>query len=322
MKSKKLLLDYVMKLTTEKSFSYFLIQNGKFRLHNAKENVSIFDYTVPAHLCHTHVGSNFATSSILALFDEVSSYSLMMFDKTCRGGVSIQLSAETLRNSKPKDEIAVTTKVDKIGRYLGFCSIEMHDKSSGSLLAKGKHIKFMAMGLVWDVIASPLILPFTLFWWQFFSSNSFGIKIARLFSKKKPKKEIAPFLRRDLEGLTSMSNMIDLVEVKSTDDVKSIEWTPLRDYNNMLGKLHGGAAALAIEKACMLYLAPNEQVGALEVIYLAPAKGKVHIVLNTEITKSEPTVISTQKISGKVVSTDGRGQVFSQFTATIATNMQ
>jgi len=84
----------------------------------------------------------------------------MMFDKTCRGGVSLQLSAETVSNSKAEDEITVTSKVDKIGKYVGFCTMEMHDKSSGSLLAKGKHIKFMPMGLVWDIIASPRILHY------------------------------------------------------------------------------------------------------------------------------------------------------------------
>lgn len=159
----------------------------------------------------------------------------MMFDKTSRGGVSLQLSAEVLRDSKAEDDVAVTTKIDKIGKYVGFCTMEMYD-SSGSLLAKGKHIKFMTMGWIWDLIASPLALPFTLFWLQFFTSNPYGIKIMRLLSKNKPSKGAIPFLRRDLVGLESISNMIDLVEVKSNDDVRTLEWTALRDYANIMGK--------------------------------------------------------------------------------------
>jgi len=110
-----------------------------------------------------------------------------------------------------------------------------------------------------------------------------------------------------------------------------------------LGKLHGGAAALAIEKACMYYLNANEQISALEVIYLAPAKvfcfffithkvdyfqysyvhkGKVQIALSIEAIKNESMVTSSKrKINGKVVSAMG-GQVYSEFTATITANMQ
>jgi hypothetical protein len=45
-----------------------------------------------------------------------------------------------------------------MGKKLGFCDIEMRDKESNELLARGRHIKYLQMGRLWDVLASPGML--------------------------------------------------------------------------------------------------------------------------------------------------------------------
>ena len=78
-----------------KSFSKALgTHNSKFidspGLNVAKETV--FEYTISESLCLPQSGSkpSMAVSSVLAVFDELSTFGLMATDKTCRTGVSVR----------------------------------------------------------------------------------------------------------------------------------------------------------------------------------------------------------------------------------------
>ena len=104
-------------------------------------------------------------SSALAVFDELSSYAFVVKDKTCRFGVSVFLSTEILHTIPAGKDVIIIAKANKIGKILGFATMEMYDRN-GLLLARGEHIKHLPMGSIWDFIArfflSPAILPILL----------------------------------------------------------------------------------------------------------------------------------------------------------------
>ena len=99
------------------------------------------------------------------MFDELSSYAFVTQDRTCRFGVSVYLSTEILQSIPAGTDVIVTAKAKKIGRTLGFATMEMHDLE-GSLLARGDHIKHLPMGFMWDFLAqfmqSRFVLPIIL----------------------------------------------------------------------------------------------------------------------------------------------------------------
>jgi hypothetical protein len=101
----------------------------------------------------------------LAVFDELSSYSFVVKDRTCRFGVSVYLSTEILHPIPAGRDVLILTKATKIGKTLGFATMEMFD-ADGLLLARGEHIKYLPMGPMWDLMAnlvlSPMVLSFLL----------------------------------------------------------------------------------------------------------------------------------------------------------------
>jgi hypothetical protein len=101
----------------------------------------------------------------LAVFDELSSYSFVVKDRTCRFGVSVYLSTEILQPIPAGRDVLILTKATKIGKTLGFATMEMFD-ADGLLLARGEHIKYLPMGPMWDFMAnlvlSPMVLSFLL----------------------------------------------------------------------------------------------------------------------------------------------------------------
>ena len=135
----------------------------------------------------------------MALFDELSTYHVMLADKTARPGVSVQLSTEIFSKCEANKEVALTTRIDKIGKYIGFCSMEIHD-SGGELVARGRHLKFMVMGTVWDFLMSSAVLPFTMSLYFFFTSQSLGLLLTRTFARGLLVKVDTPLRQRVVDG--------------------------------------------------------------------------------------------------------------------------
>jgi hypothetical protein len=77
----------------------------------------------------------------------------------------VYLSTEILRAIPAGTDVIITAKAKKIGKTLGFATMEMHDLE-GSLLARGDHIKHLPMGYMWDNLAllmqSRFVLPILL----------------------------------------------------------------------------------------------------------------------------------------------------------------
>lgn len=144
-----------------------------------------FDFTVPPSMCRdypsfakTDEKPQSTTGAMLALFDELSSQAMMVKDSTHRPGVSIHLDTQLLKPVYSGDELHIVTKADKLGKSIGFSSVEFYRVNNGSndersLVAQGKHIKFMPAGIVWDIVAGKYLGGLCLNLYDMFRGNIF-----------------------------------------------------------------------------------------------------------------------------------------------------
>ena len=153
-------LNLVQKTFSEKTFSVSLKTVNSSLVEVSKEAGHVlFSYKIPEEVCCPKTG-RLPISSAIAIMDELSTYSFLIKDRTCRSGVSIHLAATLLDDSYAGDEILIKSKADKIGKNVGYCSIEIREPKTQRLLVRGTHIKYLAMGFVWEnIIAHPRILP-------------------------------------------------------------------------------------------------------------------------------------------------------------------
>ena len=235
-----------------------------------------FDYTVPERLCWSRSSKSadasceFSVSGIMTIFDEFSSYAFMMKDHTRRPGVSLHLGAQIHRPCVHGEVVRVTTCCRKLGKYIGFCDVTMSSVSNPELIyATGQHTKFMPLGPIYELLGNSVVFPAVMSIVDRFRSSE--------FAKKHFRKGVKQFLNSapgeyaNLQGLKSVfedmkviSNEDDKNSVtseKTSSDLLSLPWLaskrvfafePTGRYYNPLGKLHGGALAMAIEKAVVL----------------------------------------------------------------------
>eukprot|EP01034_Spumella_vulgaris_P021419 gene21419-27449_t len=249
--------------------------------------------------------------------------------KTSRGGVSVHLSTEIVGKAVAGEEVVLKTTSDKIGKALGFCTMELHT-TDGRLLARGKHIKYMPMGSLWDFIASPMFLPITLAIYEYLTTSSFGKYLMSLFSKKKSKKHTTETViekEKEIVGVGAVFTELGLKTVDYSEAYNStsgrrsaFEFRAGRHLHNLMDKLHGGAVAAAIEEACMMTRrsAPTTESGvggavdrfyvqSMEVRYLAPMKGELIITCEDDDYSPSLSVPSKEELklssrtTGKVV---------------------
>ncbi|VDN41571.1 unnamed protein product [Dibothriocephalus latus] len=57
--------------------------------------------------------------------------------------VSVELSTSYVKAAKMNSWVSVESNILKLGKTLAFCEVTLFDEASGSLLAKGKHTKYM-----------------------------------------------------------------------------------------------------------------------------------------------------------------------------------
>ena len=145
-----------------------------------KEKSLTFKYVVPPHLCRTirgnraNVGGDgkggeaLPLSVLLAVFDDVSSWPVIAFDKKHRPGVSINLYAEFLQGSsgafpviRGGDTLNITATINKLGGQIGFIDLKAYDHDN-KLIAIGRHTKFLnVMGRAYEILFGPLFWTVT-----------------------------------------------------------------------------------------------------------------------------------------------------------------
>jgi acyl-coenzyme A thioesterase PaaI-like protein len=114
-----------------------------------------FKYAVPSYLC-TGAGGTMPLSAILAVLDETSSFASIACDEHLRPGVSVGLTATSVRPVGPSagETLTFRSKVVRLGRKLGWidCVVLGDD---GALVAQGRHTKYLDMGAAWNLLPHP-----------------------------------------------------------------------------------------------------------------------------------------------------------------------
>ena len=312
-------LKLIMRESVDKSFGKYILSSiTSINTTNMPNDVG-FHLIVPHSLCrnrHTNPKSEkgdslMATSTLMAVFDELSTNGLMMRDKHYRGGVSVHLTTEVLQPIPAEKEVIVTSSAEKIGKVIGFCSMELWNADRSKLLARGKHIKFMPHGTLWDFVAQPFIFPAVLYYYHNFVGTKFKtIFDNRLFSDRDHKfirhkeGDIPPFtltpeqnenglLFKDL-GITQLpvtEDLQKLVNFKDRDVTSFYYFKVRRHLCNRLGALHGGAVGTIAEEACGLSrkeicdkLNISMAVEKIESRYLNPMGVSITICLSVQAT--------------------------------------
>ncbi len=255
------MLKIFMEQSHKETFGKFLTPSYKFMSLDAKG--FLFSYTVPYRLCRQFVKSDsendsykpqLSTAGVMAVFDQLSTYGLMALDKTRpRGGVSVLLSTEILKPIIADEDVMVVSKCDKIGKSLGFCTMELQT-IDGSVLARGKHIKYLPLGKVWDIITHPWVLPTTIRFHDAMKSSTTFRDLAAKFTNI-PKHHNKGFPQCEDTG--SVFEVLGLVRSASRLDglpagTHQFDLAMRPHLVNNIGKLHGGAVAAVVEEACYL----------------------------------------------------------------------
>jgi len=256
-------------------------------------------YQVPPSLCSPSIvgkkHSYMPTSSILALLDEISAHMVIGVDKNFRPGVSVLLSTELLKPVAMNDNVLVATHVDKIGKYMGFCTMEIYDEKGQELLARGKQIKFMPAGLFFEVISQPFIFPlFAKFYYHILGKRFRYSAVDHLlpeFAKNVPTKTSPPEKIIEDEEVGTIFTSLSIEKVPDAIDYSHLSGHEAnsgyylvhvqKEMMNPLGSFHGGAVAASLEDACRAYkeelcqeLSIHPIIQSMEVRYLASMKVK------------------------------------------------
>lgn len=332
-------LDIIMNEFSSKTFSVSFMPHATGFVHKELHKGVSFHYIVPETLCRTHIVKGkqtrpqFSAAAIMAIFDEVSTYSVAMKDRNMRPGLSVHLNTELLKTVHAGDELILLTSADKIGKTLGYASLEVLNKD-GELVARGKHIKHLPMGLWFDFITHPAIAPFSL------ALNEFKTKRKQQEMEKAgvdPVRKVTglPAIEGvgkvfDLLGLTRYDGSIPATNDTTQDpdgllycssdgrvdprDVHYYTMTVKQITSNLRRTMHGGAVGCAVEHACLLSRSRNIQADGtqegsdgvydldcyiqnLEVRYIAPMKGD--LIISTANDQHSPLLRKTSADSGR-----------------------
>jgi hypothetical protein len=234
---------FVQNIVANFSYGCFTPHLGIFRSEflSHVSGTSTFRYKVLPYLCHNDSGREYlSTSATVALFDEFSSISTIISDRTNRGGVSIVLSAENYVDIPPNTEVLIISKSLKIGKTIGFSDLQMFDLNN-NLLASGNHIKFLDAGKLWNYVMHPTLFPFLV---KLLDSKFMkDILLAQGIYHKPP----MPLCDLDQTG-----SLYPLLDVQHTATPESYSVFVKPQWMNPNKTFHGGAVAISAELASRL----------------------------------------------------------------------
>jgi len=267
------LVDFTIKNYSPKSFSKY-INTSNAKISSVDGNGISFKYQILPGLCREKPSNGnliFSAASTLAIFDELSTYAFMTQDKNFRPGVSIHLNTEILQEIGPGNSVIVTSKAVKCGKSIGFCDMRMVN-SNGELVARGRHVKYLPMGLIWDILTHPNVFPHAIDLIEAYEHREDNTLIRKLLKKfvagREPAKNSESTVDIDFEKVASLFRCLKIKdfhseflscpspqasEVLSPTNVISRLFELQADsfMNNHLGRLHGGALAISCEEAAM-----------------------------------------------------------------------
>lgn len=227
----------------------------KAPIEGKNTNHSQFSYKVPKNLCILKGNSAirkeaFAASSILAVFDELSTYSFMLADKNARSGVSVSLSVDVLEDALADDIVHLEFYTDKVGLNLGFCSMTMKN-INGEILAKGKHIKYLPGGFLLDRVGSDNVLPFFMKIYSLFGNKLIKLLRPNLIFDRVERDELSDAFNKF--NITPVESVVQTDKKTTNTSLPFIGKLKCQSFmNNILGLTHGGCILMSIEQTSRL----------------------------------------------------------------------
>lgn len=235
------------------------------RIESMTLRMSAFRFTLPQRLC---IESRLSASSAMAIFDDLSTVHLLGVDTSCRGGVSVHLSTTLLRNVPAGSDLTLRCIIDKLGKSMGFVTMEMVDTASSTVVATGKHVKFMPTGNFWvDLLSRPFLLA-PLIQYGLYEDGSTIFHRLGLLKPGKPKEYTCG------EGPAAAYEYLGLSPATNTLRVHGL-------ISNPLGSMHGGAVGMTAEWAALqsadgkAKAAAGQAVTSISATYLSALTGDV-----------------------------------------------
>jgi len=192
-----------------------------------------------------------STSCALALFDELNTSSFLYHDRSTRSGVSIVLRVEMLKSIQSGQRVSISFSSDKIGKTLGFSSMTMKSTDTGTLLARGSHIKYLPRGWLMDSILAPLLnrVIFFLDWLVKIKVISLNVDdtFVKIFAGKnltRPAKDVPTEIQA--AALDSLDVTEYLSPTHATDTHVQYSFPVQPHMWNVTGILHGGAIVMCV----------------------------------------------------------------------------
>lgn len=279
MKHLSIYLRETIRLTYGKYVASGLVS---FKPHSSSYRMK---FVAPPLLAHSSTPNYLSTSALLATFDELSGVTMMLTDKTGRGGVSVHLTTEVLKPIQTGSIYTMDIHTDKVGKFLGFSRMDAYD-DNGVLLARGTHTKFLPMGYLIDFINLPLVQPVVVWLYHNVFKTKYTTLVDSMLQEASEKDIIAEkkdsFLFTEPAG--SIFDLFLLIPSEKPENndpkISAFEFRVRKETRNIVGLMHGGAVAGAIEKACHLhhhsYQQPhNKSIISMEIKYLSASKGDV-----------------------------------------------
>ncbi|XP_052258426.1 acyl-coenzyme A thioesterase 13-like [Dreissena polymorpha] len=91
---------------------------------------------------HQNRGGTLHGGLTCTLVDAVSTWALMATEEPV-AGVSVDLSVSFMKGARVGEEIVVDARILKRGKRLAFLSVDITNMADGTLLAQGKHTKYV-----------------------------------------------------------------------------------------------------------------------------------------------------------------------------------
>ncbi|GBG29918.1 Hypothetical Protein FCC1311_061382 [Hondaea fermentalgiana] len=203
---------------------------GTTRMEFLGPKNSIVSTEIPAWTCEN---GKMRLEAAVALLDEISTYAgCCMWDQRCRPGFSIQLQGRALRpiDVGAGERIKVETRLQRVGRTIGFLDIVISDED-GDPLISASHLKFMHSGAIFDLAFRPPFQETTRKLWEY------------LVLDRQPEHEF-----------TMPSTFEEVFKIKEeennfgAEDEAPVELAGLVSldarHGNPVGSIHGGAATM------------------------------------------------------------------------------
>jgi hypothetical protein len=240
-----------------------------------------FLYKVPPTLCQSYKLSSdqsvdlLSASAALAVLDDLSAYGIVASDRKLRPGVSVSLSTDIFAAIRPGDEVICSFQTDKIGKFLGFQTMELLDPLTNKPLARGKHIKFMPMGLSWELAFSHTTMSQLIH----IHDNLHDRSLLKRLTQRLAGHDQRAFDIIDPSSVETAGLYKALGLEKSANHEHEYKLKLRRGMNMILGQMHGGAAAMSVEAAANSILNHDSKtfLQSMQLTYLTALKGNFRI---------------------------------------------